>query len=120
MRTGIDILEYNEIKDLEKFIERISLEKEKEYIYMYKCIDGQTQRVSALWCVKEAVFKALGLGKDSGVTMKDVELCHEESGRPYVKLYNTAMQRFKEMGLNEIEISLSHTKTSAIAICIVK
>lgn len=120
MRVGIDILEIGKIKDLESLLSKIALPGEIEYIKNFKCKEGQAQRTASLWCVKEAVFKALGLGKDSWVTTKEVELCHEETGRPFVKLYSKALEQFKKLNLKEIEISLSHSNTVATAICICK
>lgn len=119
MRVGIDVIELDKVPKTQAFLKRIAKPKEIEYINRYKCESGQRQRTATLWCVKEAVMKALGLGKDSGVTMKDIELCHEESGRPFVKLQKVAKNAFKELNLREIEISISHSETIASAICII-
>ena len=118
MRVGIDIIEIQKVPKDEKFLKKIALKSEILYMSSFKCEEGIHQRVAALWCVKEAVFKCLGLGKDSGVVAKDVELCHEPSGRPYVKLYKTAKKAFEALGLKEIEISLSHSDTYSTAIAI--
>lgn len=120
MRVGIDIIELNRVSIDEKFIKKIANSYEQEYIDQYKCEEGKRQRIASLWCVKEAVMKALGLGRDSGVTMKDIELLHEDNGRPYVKLKKIALQQFKVLNLKEIEISISHSETIATAICIIK
>ena len=118
MRVGIDVIELEKVPKDEKFLKKIALKSEIDYINTFKCEEGRHQRVAAIWCVKEAVFKCLGLGKDSGVTTKDVELCHEQSGRPYVKLYKTAKKAFENLGLKEIEISLSHSDKVVTAIAI--
>ena len=118
MRVGVDIIEINRVPDYEKFLNKIALKNEIGYIKSFKMQEARRQRVAALWCVKEAVFKCLGLGKDSGVTTKDVELSHEPSGRPYVKLYKTAKKAFENLELKEIEISLSHSDTYSTAIAI--
>lgn len=120
MRVGIDTIELERVSIEDKFIKRIACEREEKYIRSYKCENGLRQRTAALWCVKESVMKALGLGKDSGVTMKEIELMHEKSGRPYVKLSGVALKKFEEIGCSEIEISLSHSETIATAICICK
>lgn len=119
MRVGIDMIELNRVPMTQEFLKRIAKPREIEYIKQYKCENGYRQRVAALWCVKEAVMKALGLGKDSGVTMKEIELCHEETGRPYVKLTRVAKSAFEKLNLRDIEISISHSETFATAICIV-
>lgn len=118
MKVGIDIIEIERVSMDEKFLKKIAFDEEIEYINSFKCEDGQRQRVAALWCTKEAVFKSLSLGKDSKVTMKDVMLCHNEDGSPYVKLFKVAKDAFEKLGLKGIEISISHTNISAIAIAI--
>ncbi len=118
MRTGIDIIEVDRISLDDKFLAKIANEREIEYIETYKTEQSQKESVAGLWAVKEAVFKMLGLGKDSGVAFKDIELLHEENSRPYVKLSNIAQKTFEELGLKEIEISISHTKNNAIAVAV--
>ena len=118
MRVGIDVIEIQRVPQDEKFLKRVALKGELDYINSFKNEDARHQRIAALWCVKEAVFKCLGLGKDSGVKTKDVELCHEGSGRPYVKLCGVVKEAFDKLKLKEIEISLSHSDTIATAIAI--
>lgn len=120
MRVGIDTIELERVPVDEKFLNRVALSNEIDYINSFKNGNSRHQRIAALWCVKEAVFKCLGLGKNSQVTAKDVELCHDESGRPYIKLYRTAKKFFEELKLNEIEVSLSHTNELATAIAVAK
>jgi len=118
MRTGIDIVEIERISLDDKFLSKIANEREIEYIKTYKTEQSQKESIAGLWAVKEAVFKLLGLGKNSGVAFKDIELLHEANGRPYVKLINIAEKTFINLGLKEIEISISHTKNNAVAVAI--
>lgn len=118
MRVGIDVIELEKVSKDEKFLKKIAHSEEIEYINQFNCEEAKHQRIAALWCVKEAVFKCLGLGKDSKVTTNDVMLCHDETGRPYVKLFGVAKSAFDKLKLKEIEISLSHSQTIATAIAI--
>ncbi len=118
MRVGIDIMEVNRFTLDEKFISKVASEKEILYINKNDCEKGKLQRLGALWCVKEAVFKCIGLGRESGITMKDVELCHEENGKPYVILKGRVKEQFLSLGLKELEISLSHSDLFVTAVCI--
>ena len=120
MRTGIDIIEVERIKTNDLFLSKIANDEEIAYIRTYKTEQNQKETIAGLWAVKEAVFKALGLGKDSTVTFKNIELCHEKSGRPYVKLNGIAKETFEKLGLSEIEVSISHIKTIAVAVVVVK
>lgn len=104
----------------EKFIDKIADEEEKQYILRTSTTALQLQRLASLWAVKEAVMKALNLGKASGVSFKDIKLCHEETGKPYVELFGVAK---REMDISfygkKIEVSLSHEKSHAVAVAIV-
>jgi len=120
MRTGIDIIQIDRISLDAKFISKIANEKEIEYLNSYKKDQSRKESLAGLWAVKEASFKALGLGKDSGVVFKNVELYHEESGRPYIKLNGIALEKFIELKLKQIEVSISHSEKNAIAIVIMK
>ena len=120
MRTGIDIVEIDRIKTDDIFLSKIASAQEIAYIRTYKTEQNQKESTAGLWAVKEAVFKALGLGKNSTITFKNVELCHEESGRPFVRLNGIAIETFQKLGLSQVEVSISHTKTNAVAIVVMK
>lgn len=104
---GFDLQEVKRIKNEEKLLSKIALTSEIEYIKQYKC--DRKMRVASLWAVKEAVFKALDL-KSGEISFKEIELCHKESGAPFVKLYGAAKTRFEELKATRIEISISHQR----------
>ncbi len=114
---GIDLQEVSRIKDAEKLLERIALDEEKAYIKKFQ--KDFSMRVASLWAVKEAVFKALDL-KSGQISYKEIELCHRDSGAPYVVLHEKAKARLEELGFEKIEISISHQPTivGAVAICV--
>lgn len=117
--VGIDIIEVDRIDKSEKFLEKIALEIEIEYINRSKCESLRFQRLASLFCVKEAVMKALGTGASKGVSFKDICLCHEDSGKPYVYLLGKAQEIFKQQYKDKkIEISISHTEKYATAIAV--
>ena len=118
MRTGIDIVQTERISLEEKFLKKIANEDEIAYVRGYRDEDLQKQSFAGLWAVKEAVFKLLGLGKDSTVAFKNVVLFHEESGRPYVELNGIALRTFKELKLKQIEVSISHEKGNVVAVAV--
>ncbi len=115
---GIDCLEVERIDDSDKFLERIALPAEANYIK--NCQAMRKQRTTALFCVKEAVMKALELGSGSGVVFKDIELYHLSNGKPEIKLYGIALERFNQnYSGRKIEVSISHSQTMATAIAII-
>ncbi len=66
------------------------------------------------FAAKEAVLKALGTGF-SGVGMRDVEVVLNAKGKPMVKLHGRAAEVARELGVEEIPLSLSYTHTDAVA-----
>ena len=117
---GIDIIELDRVDTSDAFLNKIAHDEEIAYIKKTFCEQVQHERIASLFCVKEAVMKALGLGKNSGVVFKDIKLCHEESGKPYVELFGVAHNRFlTDFYGKKIEISISHSKTIATAIAII-
>jgi holo-[acyl-carrier protein] synthase len=75
---------------------------------------GQIHRLAARIAAKEAVSKALGTGIGA-VRWVDIEVEGDERGRPILRLHAAAAQIAAELGLVTWEISLSHTRTEAIA-----
>lgn len=115
---GIDLVEVDRFDNLALF-DKIGREEERDYVFGVKNDNLKRQKLASLFCVKEALVKALGLG-GSGVSMKDFCLCHDESGRPEVKLYGKAKEVFEKNFLSkQIAVSLSHTKKYVTAIAII-
>lgn len=110
---GFDLQEVDKIQDAEKLLDKIALQNEKDYIAKYKC--DFKMRVASLWAVKEAVFKSLDV-KEGDISYKEIELCHKESGAPFVKLHGKAFEILKD---RKVEISISHQNSVVGAVAIV-
>lgn len=110
---GIDILEIKRLKKLIKnknFMPKIFCEKEIEYINSKK---NKSEVACGLFCAKEAVMKALPNCKE--IVFLDIEISHDASGKPVVTLFNNALLKSNEKF--NVEISISHSRTVATAIC---
>ena len=110
---GIDIIEIKRIKKLLKNhekTEKIFFESEINYCKKYKICE---ERFAGFFCAKEAVIKAFNVPKNS--TIKQVEITHEK-GVPKVILHGKLKEEF-EKKYRKIEISISHSKKYAVAIC---
>ena len=117
--VGIDLIEVERVDTSEAFLNRIAHEKEIEYINKSNCQSLRHQRIASLFCIKEAVMKALEMGANSGVVFKDIQLAHNENGKPEVILHGKAKEKYeKEFKGMKIEVSLSHTQIYATAIAI--
>jgi holo-[acyl-carrier protein] synthase len=113
---GIDIIEIPRIKAAiarqgEDFLKRVYTEAEIK-LYRWKL-----PSLAVRFAAKEAVIKALGK-TTAGARLKDVEILADDKGKPLVNLYGEAQNQAKALGLDEIAVSLSHSKEYAIAIAI--
>lgn len=72
------------------------------------------QSYAARFAAREAVLKALGCGF-SGVGWQDVSIVVDGAGRPEARLAGKAADIARELGVEEVAISLSHTNEVACA-----
>jgi len=72
------------------------------------------QHLAGCFAAKESVAKALGVGF-RGFWPHDIQICHTETGKPYVQLSDAV----PAMPLMRLEISISHCHAyaTAFAIC---
>lgn len=107
--VGTDLVEVARMKRSieergEALAERIltSLELEE-----FRDSNRQADFLAKRFAVKEAVSKSLGTGMSQGVSWKDIQLEHSESGQPIVMLSGRAKEKVKELGAETVYVSLS-------------
>lgn len=111
----------------ERFLNKILTQTEKTYV-MSKLGKGSVGKASytaprlvealaGRFAAKEAVAKALGTGW-RGAHWHEVEIINIESGAPQAVLHGRAAELLSRLGLNNIEVSLSHEREYALAIAI--
>ena len=113
---GIDIVEIARIKQAiarwgEAFLRRVYTDQE---LKLYR---RSPQSLAARFAGKEAVVKLFGARK-TGIKWRDIEILSHPGGQPYINLYGRARSEAGALGLQEINISLSHSKEYAIAAAI--
>ena len=113
---GVDIVEVQRIERLvrkhERVQERLFTRPEIDYCRARgKCYEHMAARFAAT----EAVLKALGTGLVTGMRWTDVEVVNEEGGRPHVKLAGAVAAFAERLGVQQLEVSLSHTSGLALA-----
>lgn len=127
IRCGIDIIEISRIKSginklNEKFLNRIFTINEIRYCEQKK--DQKYQSYAGRFAAKEAIFKALSdLVEDKyKVQWKDFEIVNNESGKPKVNIYNenVAIKENNILKIKSMDISISHCKEYATAMCVVE
>jgi holo-[acyl-carrier protein] synthase len=67
------------------------------------------------YAAKEAVLKALGLGKRYGIRWTDLEVINDRLGKPEMRFAGRAKEL---IGHQRVLISLSHTREHAMAVAL--
>lgn len=116
IETGVDVVEIARIEATlerfgERFLRRIYGEQERE---RYR---GRPAELAARFAAKEAVMKVLGTGI-RGVRWRDIEVLSNRRGKPIVVLHESAAHRADQLGFVHIAISLSHSRTDAVAVVV--
>jgi holo-[acyl-carrier protein] synthase len=119
--VGTDIIEVNRIEKLldkqKRFKERIFTRDEIEYCE-HKI--NSAQNYAARFAVKEAFLKAIGTGWREGVAFKEIGIVNNERGKPEIILFGTAKTITEQMGVTNIQVSISHLKDLAIGFVILE
>lgn len=113
---GIDSIEISRVaKSLgnETFVRRVYGEKEKAEL---SAKNFPVQSAAACFAAKEAFGKAMGTGL-SGFSLSEVQVIHNELGKPLLLLSGNAKELADEKKL-VFDISITHTDTTATAIVI--
>jgi len=115
--TGVDIIEVSRIKRAvtkwhNSFLKKIFTDKELEYSReRTTCY----QHLAGRFAAKEAVLKALGNGWTNRTQWCDIEVENETSGKPTITLKGETKRLSRQIGVDHIVVSISHTRTYAVA-----
>lgn len=117
LRVGVDICSVPRVLHVykkygEKFLRRVLTESEIAYVKSAE--KHLVVRLAARFAAKEAAVKVLGTGW-VGVGFQEVEVQRRPSGEPRLALYGRALERAKQLGLSQFELSMSHEKEYAVA-----
>ena len=117
---GTDIIEVLRIAQMierhgDLFLRRVFTTWEIEYCSTRK---SSNQHYAGRWAAKEAILKALGTGWANGIKWADLEIRNEPGGQPKVALGGRAREVAEEMGIQSLQISISHCRHFATAFAI--
>jgi len=117
---GTDLIEIarmdKAIKRTPSFMSKIFTERENEY---FRNKHDKPETIAGVFAAKESVSKALGTGFRT-FTPKDIEIIHNDLGKPQVILYNEAKELGKTLGICTLHITISHCKDYAVAYAIME
>jgi holo-[acyl-carrier protein] synthase len=99
----------------ELFINRVYTPAEIKYCQSRKLA---TQHFTGRWAAKEAIMKALGTGWRRGISWRDIEVRNEPGGRPVVAVRGGAKDVVEQLGIREIQVSISHCRSHATAFAV--
>jgi holo-[acyl-carrier protein] synthase len=118
VKVGLDVIEIGRVSGaLERyaaFRERCFTEAERAYC---DSRPNPAQHYAARFAGKEAVGKALGFGVARAFAWKDVEIAGRP--KPDVRLSGRVAQRARRVGAGPIDLSMTHSKDIAAAVCVV-
>lgn len=81
---------------------------------------NKMEHYAARFAAKEAFFKALGTGWLNGTAFNEVEIRHDEKGKPMIGLLGNTLATVSAMNFTNISVSLTHLKSMASAIVIIE
>lgn len=114
--VGVDIIEIHRIdaslhRYTGRFERKVFSEDEREICERSR---SRSEAYAGRFAAKEACMKSLGVGAKA-VSWKDIEILDRPSGEPYVRLTGRAAQRAAQIGIDTIFVSISHSKSNAVA-----
>lgn len=118
---GCDVIEIGRIEKAaakDNFCTKIFTLHEQEYIRT-KQDARAVASLAAFFAAKEAIAKALGVGIGT-IGWQEIEITHDEMGKPLAHLAGKAQILAQEMGVKKIHLSLSHSKECAMAMAVLE
>jgi holo-[acyl-carrier protein] synthase len=111
--VGVDIIEIARIERAlsdfgERFLQRVFTERERERY------GSRISELAARFAAKEATSKALGTGI-RGIRWREMEIVANARGKPVLILHGSAAERAEALGLVAFDVSLTHSRTEAMA-----
>lgn len=119
---GTDLIEISRIRKIllqynNHFAKRIlSIEEWKNYVL----IKNKIHFLAKEFVAKEAASKALGTGINYGIQFNQLELYHDDFGKPKLRFFKNALKKSKELKCKSIHVSISDQKLYAHALVILE
>jgi len=120
--VGIDLVDLGRIARMltakgEHAMGRLFTPEERAYLGTRP---DPTGNAAARIAAKEAVYKAMqSLPGARAIGWRDIEVTRDEDGRPAIRLHGLAERLAREVGGVTIQVSLTHSATSAGAVAVV-
>jgi holo-[acyl-carrier protein] synthase len=114
---GIDLVDCPRIDEMvekhgDRFLNRVFTPAEQD------CARGRKNSIenyAGRFAAKEAILKLIGTGWRGKIAWTDIEVTNDPAGRPIVALSGEVERIARELGIERISISITHTANFAIA-----
>ena len=103
----------------ERFLHRLFTPRERTECLRLP-LEQQAQALAARFAAKEATMKALGTGYRQGVKFREIEVYHEPSGRPRLRLEGVSAEYARRLGVAASHVSLTHDGNFALAVVVME
>lgn len=115
--TGVDIVEVFRVRDAidkwgDNFLTKIFTDREISYSNSRRF---SHQHFAARFAAKEAVVKAFGEPRKFPIRWTDIEVLNDDEGKPIIEFHDDALKLKKRKAIDDIIVSMSHSKNYAIA-----
>ncbi len=80
----------------------------------------QAKFLAKKFAAKEAFSKALGTGIADSVTFPEIEVYHNEMGKPFIRLYGKTLAKVESLGDTKMHLTISDEKDYAVAQVIIE
>ena len=121
--VGIDLVDLERVRSLlankgEQAMTRFFSERERDYLATRPDATGHA---AARIAAKEAVYKAMqSLPGARAIGWREIEVSRDRDGKPAIELHGIAARLSNDHGGLRIQVSLTHSATSAGAIAVVE
>ena len=115
---GIDLTEVDRVAHVldrwgDRFVQRVF--RPGELSARRRHPQARAEHVAGRFAAKEAAMKALGTGW-RGIAFRDIEISRDLRGKPTLALHGRALARARELKVQSMEVSISHSKSAAVAV----
>ncbi|MBA3521208.1 MAG: holo-ACP synthase [Gemmatimonadales bacterium] len=120
---GIDLVDLARVARLlehkgEQAMTRFFTDEERAYLATRT---NPTGHAAARIAAKEAVYKAMqALPGARAVGWREIEVTRDEAGRPAIRLHGLAQRLSHDQGGLRVQVSLTHSETSAGAVAVIQ
>lgn len=113
MIVGIGV----DVASLERFAESLDRTPHlRDRLFTEHERDAKLESLAGVFAAKEAVAKALGA--PGGLEWHDVEIRHDQAGRPYLAISGTVATAALDKGIDRWHVSISHDAGVAVAMVV--